>query len=248
MVRPFLYSFFALCPGQGAKPFPKGRVYKTQLCPPVHPLLSFLQQFFRSSRPANSARWRPVALTPAQERQHREWVAQQVFLNWLGPYFKAYHLAKGGAGGRRGLRVEPLREAGRQGALFFYDTSIGPGNFRHLFEHLGERILDLGYHRACADGRTQRHQHHTETALKQFFKPNPTDCPQSGCCNQRFGLLTVDLVSMNKEPLFIRLASNAIQSPEFTPPCSFDALLQAVFDQPPASSEVKARVAAFTNF
>ena len=189
-----------------------------------------------------------MPLTPAQQRRHQQWVQERVYLNWLGPYFKAYHLVKGGAGGRRNLRVELLREPGRQGALFFYDPNIGPGNFRHFFEHLGERILALGYHRACADGRTQQHQHHRATTLKQLFKPNPADCPRSGRCNQRFGLLTVDLVSVNQVPLFIRVVSNALLAPEFTPAGSFEALLQAVFDQPPAPPEVQARAAAYRNF
>ena len=210
-------------------------------------MLSFLQQFFHSSRQP-AADWQPVVLTPAQRRRHQQWVKDSLYLNWLGPYFKAYHMHKGGVSGRRGFRVEPLQEIGRQGALFFYDASMGPGNFRHFFEHLGERIMALGYHRACADGRTQRHHHHTETALKQFFKPNPTDCPQSGRCNQRFGLLTVDLVIVNQKPLFIRLASNPLDAPGFTPVCSFDSLLHAVFDQPPAPPEVEALIADYAHF
>ncbi len=189
-----------------------------------------------------------MQLTPAQQRRHQQWLDEEVYLNWLGPYFKAYHLTKGGAGGRRNLRVELLREPGRQGALLFYDASIGPGNFRHFFEHLGERILALGYHRACADGRTERQRHHSATTLKQFFKPNPTDCAQSGHCNQRFGLVTVDLVSMNKSPLFIRVVSNALLSPDFTPAWPFEALLRAVFDQPMPPPEVQARVAEYQDF
>ena len=41
--------------------------------------------------------------------------------------------------------------------------------------------------------------------------------PDTGDCNQRFGLVTVDLVAVNGVPLFIRLTSNAVQQPGFTP-------------------------------
>ena len=186
-----------------------------------------------------------MALTPAQAARHAAWVQERVFLNWLSPFFKAYHLRKGGAGGRRGLRVELLHEEGRQGALFFYEPSIGPGNFRHLYEHLSERVLGLGYHRACADQRLRRHAPHTETTLKQLFKPDPTDCPRTGHCNQRFGLVTVDLVAVNDEPLFIRLTSNAVLEPCFTPACSYDALVQALLDAPKPDSAIEARVPAY---
>lgn len=204
-------------------------------------MLDFIQNLFRP-KTAAPATWHAVTLSPTQAQRHARWVEQHVFLNWLGPYFKAYHLRKGGAAGARGLRVQLLQEAGRQGALFFFDPTIGPGNFRHFYEYLGERVLTLGYHRACADQGTQRHAHHTETTLKQLFKPNPTDCPQTGHCNQRFGLVTVDLVAVNGQPIFIRLTNNAVLAPCFTPACSFDELLKCLLDAPPADAATQALV------
>ena len=183
-----------------------------------------------------------MAPTPAQARRHARWVEQRVFLNWLEPYFKAYHLQKGGAGGRRGLQVQPLQEAGRDGALLFYDISIGPGNFRHFYELLGERLLSLGYHRGCSDQCTQHIEHLSETTLKQLFKPNPTDCPDTGDCNQRFGLVTMDLVIVNGEPMFIRVASNAVHQPGFAPAASFEQLLRELLAAPPPTPETQALI------
>lgn len=207
-------------------------------------MLNFLQTLFRSKAPAPAV-WHAVALSPAQAQRHARWVEQRVFLNWLGPYFKAYHLHKGGAGGTRGLQVQLLREGGRHGALFLFDPSIGPGNFRHFYEHLGERLLNLGYHRACADQCTKRRGQHTGTTLKQLFKPNPTDCPETGQCDQRFGLVTIDLVAVNEQPIFIRLASNAVLEPGFTPARSVDDLLKNLLDAPPADGATKALIAEY---
>ena len=168
-----------------------------------------------------------------------------MYLNWLGPYFKAYHLLKGGCGGQRGLQVKQLHEKGRQGALFLFDSDMGPGNFRHLFEYICERIQTLGYHRGCADQHQQRQHGHTEHILKQLLKPDPTDCPKSGRCNQRFGLLTVDLVTVDQQPLFIRLASNPVLESCFTPADTFDTLMAAVFEMPPAPPEAAKRISAY---
>ncbi|MBJ6109240.1 hypothetical protein JAO73_09470 [Hymenobacter sp. BT523] len=204
-------------------------------------MFDFLQKLFRPHGTARPA-WRSVKLSPGQAARHARWVEQRVFLNWLGPYYKAYHLHKGGAGGSRGLRVEPLRESGRQGVLLFFDDSIGPGNFRHFYEHLGERVLALGYHRACADRGVKQRAGHTETTLKQLFKPNPTDCPTTGHCNQRFGLITIDLVALNGEPFFIRLATNAMLEPCFTPAGSFEELLKSLLDAPMPDPATQARI------
>lgn len=207
-------------------------------------MFRFLQQLFGpgANAPAAAGTWRPYALTLAQKARHQDWVAEKVYRNWLGPYYKAYHLRKGGAGGSRGLRVQLLHEPGRQGGLFFYDPSIGPGNFRHLFEHLGERVLALGYHQACADQCTRQHRHHAEHTLKQFFKPLPLDCADSGRCDQRYGLITIDLVSVNGQPLFIRVAANPVQEPGFTPAASFEELLRAVFEEPMPSAAIAAKI------
>jgi hypothetical protein len=208
-------------------------------------LFDFLQKLFRPQRAKARAPWRAVKLTSGQAKRHARWVEQRMFLNWLGPYYKAYHLHKGGAGGSRGLRVEPLAEHGRRGALLFYDPSIGPGNFRHFFEFLGEQLLTLGYHRSCADRGTRRNAGHTEITLKQLFKPTPTDCPRTGHCNQRFGLITVDLVAVDGAPFFIRLAANAVLDPCFTPARPFDELLSQLLDAPPADAITQARIGEY---
>ena len=204
-------------------------------------MFDFLQKLFHS-KAADPAGWHAVALSPAQARRHTRWVEQQVFLNWLQPYYKAYHLHKGGAGGQRGLQVQPVDEPGRHGTLLLFDPTIGPGNFRHFYEHLGERLVQLGYHRACADQCSQRNDHLHETALKQLFKPNPTDCPETGDCNQRFGLVTVDLVAVNGNPLFIRLTSNVVKQPGFTTACSFNELLRALLAAPGPTAATEALI------
>lgn len=202
-------------------------------------MLDFLQQLFASRNARQAAGWQPAAKpTPAQTAQHAAWVAARAYGEWLGAYFKAYHLAKAGIASQRGLRVELLREAGRQGALFFFDPAIGRANFEHLYWLLGERVVQQGYHRACHDGRHRKQHKLHEFTLKQLLKPDPTDCAHSGRCNQRFGLVHLDLVVLNGEPLFIRLSTNPVQeAAHFTPAQSFDGLLQLLFYEAAAVAE-----------
>lgn len=212
----------------------------------LKPVLQLLQQLFQRRSSGAGAGWQPAAQpTPAQAQRHQAWVAERVYRNWLGPYFKAYHLRKGGAGGQRAPRVELLQEDGRQGALFFYDSSIGPGNFEHLYQLLGERIVALGYRRACHDCRQRDREQLREHTVKQFFKPAPTDCTATGRCNQRYGLITLDLVGVNDRPLFIRLSTNPLQESSFTSAESFEALLKTVFDEPAADAAISDKIDAY---
>ncbi|GAA3947812.1 hypothetical protein [Hymenobacter algoricola] len=191
--------------------------------------------------PQDDAQWRHLVRTPAQTLRQEQWVGQQVYLNWMGPYFKAYHFRKTGVGGQ-GLRVQLLDECGRQGALFFFDPSIGPGNFRHLFDFVRDRVLALGYNLSTSDQRTLRHDRYTEVIDKHFLKPQPQDCTHSGRCNQKFGTITVDMVSINGQPGFIRFSANPYHDAIFTPAHSFDELMDRVFNLPPAPAEVQAHI------
>ncbi|GAA4007317.1 hypothetical protein GCM10022408_19060 [Hymenobacter fastidiosus] len=209
-------------------------------------MFGFLKRILPISEPQEAAQWRPLARTPNQVQAHDQWVNEQVYLNWMGPYFKAYHFRKTGVCGR-GLRVQLLNECGRQGALFFFDPSIGPGNFRHLFDFVRDRVLALGYNLSTSDQRTLRHDRYTETIDKHFLKPQPKDCTQSGRCNQQFGTVTVDMVSVNGQPGFIRFSANAYHDSIFTSAQSFDELMDSVFNLPPAPEEVQARIQQYAN-
>ena len=183
----------------------------------------------RRSPAADQATWQPAAEpTPRQAQRYRAWVAADAPAGWLKAYFKAYHLAKAGASSTRLPRVELLQEESRRGALLFYDPAWQAEHFQFLYQLLSERTTTLGYHRACHDQRRRCQEQLHELAVKQLFKPNPTDCPDSGRCNQRFGLVTLDLVGVNDQPLFIRLSTNPVREDCFTPPRSFEELLAAL--------------------
>lgn len=204
-------------------------------------LSNLFDRLFPSRHPTPTAGdWHPLVRTPGEQRVHARWLEQRVYLNWAGPYFKAYHYRKADISCDRGMRVQLLHEYGRQGAVLFYDPSMGPGNFRHFFEFLRDQVLALGYNLAAADQRTQQQERYIETVYKYFLKPQPTNCAQTGRCDQRFGNITVDLVAINGQPGFIRFLSNAFQDAIFTPGRSFDELLEATLNLPPADAEALA--------
>ncbi|KUG07694.1 hypothetical protein ASU33_15335 [Solirubrum puertoriconensis] len=194
-------------------------------------LFRFLQKLLKGQNSPTS--WQPLQRSAAELKAYAQWVQEKVYLNWLNPYFKAYHYSKAGLPpGPNGLRVQLVEGCGQHGALLFYDPSIGPHNFRHLFDLIRDRTLPLGYHLTTSDVRTRKHPRYTETIAKHFLKPNPTCCPETGRCEQRYGTVAVDMVSLNGHPGFIRVVCNPIQDALFCPAESFDKLMEAVFHVP----------------
>ncbi|OON70036.1 hypothetical protein [Hymenobacter sp. CRA2] len=201
-------------------------------------MLQFLRRLFKGQKP--DADWQPLQRSAAEQRAYAQWVADEVYRNWLGPYFKAYHYCKAGLPPcHGGLRVQRLESCGQHGALLLYDAGIGVSNFRHLFDLLRDRTQALGYHLAASDVRTRQHPRYQETIAKHFLKPTPHDCPETGRCQQRFGTVTIDLVSLNGKPGFIRLVCNPIQDEMFCPAFSFDEFMNALFNvSSPAAAPV----------
>lgn len=202
-------------------------------------MFTLLKRLFSSSAAAvPPGSWQPLQRSTAEEHHYAQWVQEQVYLNWMGPFFKAYHYQKAGLPNPQ-FRVELLREENRQGALFLYHPSIGPGNFRHLFYFIRDRVLALGYNLSASDQRSLRTADHTETFQKHFLKPQPRDCTATGRCNQRFGTISVDLMSLNGQPGFLRIFSNPYDNDIFTQPHSFDELMEALFKLPEAPPEIQ---------
>ncbi|GAB2942525.1 hypothetical protein GCM10027048_03920 [Hymenobacter coalescens] len=192
-------------------------------------MFQLLRRLFEGRGP--DASWQPLRRSAAEARAYEQWKQAQVYRNWLQPYFKAYHYCKAGLPPcHGGLRVQRVEGGGRRGALLLYDPSIGPDNFQHLFDLIRDRTLPLGYYLACSDVRTRRHPRYTETIAKHFLKPTPGDCPDTGRCEQHFGTISIDLISFNAHPGFIRLISNPIEDSVFSPAHSFDELMEAVFN------------------
>ncbi|KAA9339744.1 hypothetical protein F0P96_03765 [Hymenobacter busanensis] len=191
-------------------------------------MLHFFKRLWGSGAPVA---WKPLQRSASELRAYARWVHARTYLNWLGPYFKAYHYAKAGLPTAHGnLRAQLLQECSHRGAVLLYDPQIGPENFRHLFDLIRDRVQALGYHLASSDLRIRQHPRYTEAIAKHFLKPLPTDCPETGRCQQRFGTIAVDLVTLNGLPGFIRVMANVIDDGMFCPAFSFDELMEAVFN------------------
>ncbi|WP_133256875.1 hypothetical protein [Hymenobacter edaphi] len=195
-------------------------------------MLHFIRRLLKG--PGPDADWQPLHRSAAELRAYEQWQQQAAYRPWLGAYFKAYHYAKAGLPPcHGGPRVQRLEACGQPGALLFFDPGIGAANFQHLFDLLRDRTLPLGYHLAASDVRTRRLPQCTETIAKHFLKPSPSDCPDTGRCQQRFGTVTIDLISLNGRPGFIRVACNPIADSMFCEAYSFDQLMDALFNQVP---------------
>lgn len=182
-------------------------------------------------RAARRPTWQPVGESPGQRRQFLRWRTARVYLNWTGPWFKAYHYCR--AGLPAAWPVQPLMArdgAGPpRGVALLYDERIGPVNFRHLFTLLRERVLALGYRVAHADQHALTGAVHADDTIEKYvLHPLPSPAADPGPCNQRFGQVTLDLVRRGRQPIMLRLSALPLPDVVFTRAPPFDELLRQV--------------------
>lgn len=155
-----------------------------------------------------------------------DWVEAQVYLNWTGPFFKAYHYRKADLPSQ--LRVQVLQEEHMRGVVFFYDPSIGETNFGYFFDLLKHRVQVLGYNLHSSDKLEIRHKRYTELLEKLVLTPPASDLPGTSLCNQLYGNVLLDYTKVNGHPGYIRLATNTYDHPFFSKPLPFEELLESI--------------------
>lgn len=166
---------------------------------------------------------------------YKAWVKAQVYLNWTGPFFKAYHYQKAGLPGP--FRVQVVQDEHVRGAVFFYDPAIGENNFTYFFDLLKDRVQTMGYTLHSCDKLEVRHERYTEQVEKHVLTPPASDLSGTSLCNQLYGNILLDYIKVNNHPGYIRFITNVYNDPYFSRPLPFDELLQKVLQ--PDGEQVK---------
>ena len=175
--------------------------------------------------------WEKLQPPAGGQKAFREWMEGKTFLRWCPAIFKSYHFQKCNIS--PSFRLQLLQGPNKKGVVLFYNPEIGRQNFWFLFAFLNEQSQRVGYQHHLSDRRVIAHERYTETIHKHYLKPPAVDLPESDLCNQLYGNLMIDLVSINGQPGYIRYYVNTYHDPFFSAPLPFDELMDRVFNVQP---------------
>lgn len=190
-----------------------------------------INRFIRNKAGGQGHSWKTLQRKSAEEKAYQQWVEKKTFLNWTPCIFKSYHFQK--CQMRPPFRLQLIQSANKKGVVLFFSPDIGKENFRHLFQFIKDQSLRAGYDHYLSDQRLITHDRYTETIDKHYLKPPPADVSGSALCNQLYGNIMIDLVSINGQPGFIRFNVNTYRDPLFSEPLPFDELMDKVFNGKP---------------
>jgi len=107
-----------------------------------------------------------------------------------------------------------------------YPNTLGPENFRHLFDYLKELVLRLPYRPSGSDRRILQQPQYLEVREMHYLKPQPGNDPN--IANQRYGNILIEMVQYDDKPQFIKFMANVYQDRLFTQAGQFEDLMHTL--------------------
>ncbi len=156
-----------------------------------------------------------------------EWIRSDQSRELIKEVERAYYLKKQGI--LSYLDVHVLETAYSNGFAISYKPEVGKENFRNLFDHLKEVVLQNGYKMSQSDRKILDKEEHEETIEKWYLKPIAEEL-ETKVVNQRFGNVLIEKTEIDRKPSYIKLMANIYQDRQYSKAEPFQGLLDKLFE------------------
>lgn len=107
------------------------------------------------------------------------------------------------------------------GIAVTYDPEIDKMHFQFLFDYLAEKVKELGYRTSISDLIVSEKKSYIESKEKHYLKIKPADKTP---IDQKYGNITIEFISIDEVPSFIRLMAHAYNDRLYKKPENFEDL------------------------
>ncbi|MDX5337958.1 MAG: hypothetical protein LPK25_02950 [Cyclobacteriaceae bacterium] len=111
-----------------------------------------------------------------------------------------------------------------------YDPPFEMKSFLNLFLAFSRRILDLGYRQVSLDRKFEEINDQVRLTEKFYFKPPLQNLEEDGLISQLFGNITLEKISVNNQPSYIKLLATVYSDRLYQNADSFDDLMDRLFE------------------
>jgi hypothetical protein len=132
-----------------------------------------------------------------------DWVVSEEGRSILSLIEKNYHFKTSGMNNHPEVHI--LNSPYANGFAVSYDSPLNEKTFSYLFFAFGKRVLDLGYNQVSLDRKIEEVNDLVKTTEKQYFKPPLSNVDFSQKIDQLFGNISVEKVSINDKPSFLKV-------------------------------------------
>lgn len=169
--------------------------------------------------------------TPTEEEvfDNARWVESDKGQEVLDLVYSNYHLKR--AGVNKEPEVHVLTSPYANGFAISYQKPFSRYIFRQIFFAFSQRLLDLGYQRVSLDRKMEEMSEQVKITEKSYFKP-PFSIPSSSQkINQLFGNVSIEKVSLDNEPNFLKVLVTVYSDHQYLPAQPFDQFVERLFNR-----------------
>jgi hypothetical protein len=157
------------------------------------------------------------------------WIISEEGISLTELIAKNYHFKKSGINTRPEVHI--LNSPYANGFAVSYDTPFDEKTFSHIFFAFGRRMLDLGYRRVSLDRKIEEINEDVKTTEKQYFKPPLSNADFSQKIDQLFGNVSIEKVSINDKPSFIKVLVTVYSDYMYQNARAFDQFIEELFEK-----------------
>lgn len=157
-----------------------------------------------------------------------DWEASEEGKSMIALIAKNYHFKKSGINNYPEVHI--LNSPYANGFAISFDSPFDKKTFSYLFFAFGKRILDLGYNQVSLDRKIEEVNDLVKTTEKQYFKPPLSNVDFGQKINQLFGNISVEKVSINDKPSFLKVLVTVYSDHLYQDAKPFDEFMDAIFE------------------
>jgi hypothetical protein len=156
------------------------------------------------------------------------WMESEEGKGALAKVYNNLHLKKAGITDKPTLHI--LASPYANGFAVTYEHPFTSKIFQQLFFTFGQRMLALGYQRVSLDRKMKELQDSVQITEKLYFKPPLSSASLSQKIDQLFGNVTIEKVSLDDKPSFLKVLVTVYADHLYLPAKPFDDFVERLFN------------------
>ncbi|SIO13237.1 hypothetical protein [Algoriphagus halophilus] len=161
-------------------------------------------------------------------REALEWSQREDGREFMELINKNYHFKK--AQINKNPQVHILESPYANGIAISYDLPFDTKSFSLLFLAFSQRVLALGYRQVSLDRKFEEINDQVKITEKFYFKPPLKSSDDGELISQLFGNITLEKISIDNTPSFIKLLVTIYSDRLYKDPKPFDQFLDLLFE------------------
>ncbi len=183
--------------------------------------------FTGKTYPGSAAVHEVLNRTSREAQQYDAWKDTTAPHKLLQEVAQAYYYKRTNI--RGSLDVHLFNTDYANGFAITYSPAISSQVFKHLFDYLKDKVLQMQYRLVNADRRIIDRENYVETIEKYYLKP-AAEMQQTAPIDQQYGNIVIEYILIDNQPSYIKLLASIYSDSLYKDALSYNEFMQKLFE------------------